>query len=135
MPVPTPWLGGLGPPFLLCRGRTTTVVTPLRCRVAYGRCVYSVYEDCVNAWLVVLVWIVGVRSVAQHTGEKPFQCRHCDYAAARKGQVTVHERTHTGERPYACKLCPMRFRVSSALLVHNRVHTGERPYKYVAASS
>ena len=69
--------------------------------------------------------------ILQHTGEKPFKCSHCDYTAARKGQVTVHERTHTGERPYACKFCPLRFAVSGALLVHSRRHTGERPYQYV----
>ena len=76
---------------------------------------------CARAWAV------------QHTGEKPFACRYCPYVAARKGQVTVHERIHTDERPYACDQCDMKFKVSSALLVHSRLHTGQRPYKYVEA--
>ncbi len=65
------------------------------------------------------------------TGKARFACAYCDYKAARRWQITVHERTHTDERPYPCPHCDMKFKASSARLVHLRLHTGERPFPYV----
>ncbi|XP_071500433.1 uncharacterized protein [Diadema antillarum] len=87
----------------------------------------------------------------KHTGEKPYKCSHCNYAAAdgstlkrhvmarhstirpfrcsqcqfscvdKKG-LTIHMRKHTGERPYTCDLCPYSAKRMGALTVHQRTH-------------
>ena len=48
------------------------------------------------------------------TGEKPFKCDLCDYAAIQKYQLTLHIRTHTGEKPFKCKKCHKQFASNSA---------------------
>ena len=40
-----------------------------------------------------------------HTGEKPFRCNVCVYAASTKGSLIKHQRTHTGEKPFKCRYC------------------------------
>jgi hypothetical protein len=38
-----------------------------------------------------------------HTGEKPYQCPHCAYAASRRGHLERHlERLHRDRLPFAC---------------------------------
>jgi hypothetical protein len=37
-----------------------------------------------------------------HSGERPYQCRFCDYRASQSGNMVAHERRHTGEKPYPC---------------------------------
>jgi hypothetical protein len=37
-----------------------------------------------------------------HSGERPYQCRFCDYRASQSGNMAAHERRHTGEKPYPC---------------------------------
>lgn len=45
-----------------------------------------------------------------HTGYKPYNCRTCGKAFARKAEIRDHERTHTGEKPYQCEYCGATFR-------------------------
>ncbi|XP_077564447.1 uncharacterized protein LOC144179897 [Haemaphysalis longicornis] len=64
-----------------------------------------------------------------HTGERPFQCSHCDKAFAEKRTLVAHLRIHTGERPFQCFHCGKAFAERSTLVTHLRIHTGERPFR------
>jgi len=62
-----------------------------------------------------------------HTGEKPYDCNICDYAAAVKGDLSAHMRTHTGEKPYACDHCDYAAARASHLARHIIYrHTGPK---------
>ena len=38
----------------------------------------------------------------KHTGERPFTCGDCGFAAHTADAMARHARTHTGERPHVC---------------------------------
>jgi krueppel-like factor 5 len=57
-----------------------------------------------------------------HTGEKPYQCTHCDMRFARRDELTRHERRHTGLRPFVCNLCDRQFTRSDHLSLHLQRH-------------
>ncbi|KAI2628757.1 hypothetical protein GGR54DRAFT_361535 [Hypoxylon sp. NC1633] len=65
-----------------------------------------------------------------HPTPKPFPCRTCSKAFARRSDLSRHERIHSGIRPHVCdfKDCARTFIQRSALTVHLRVHTGEKPH-------
>jgi hypothetical protein len=39
------------------------------------------------------------------SGDRPYQCRYCAYAAVTSSDRNKHEWLHTGERPYKCLQC------------------------------
>ena len=39
------------------------------------------------------------------SGDRPYQCRYCTYAAVTSSDRNKHEWLHTGERPYKCLQC------------------------------
>ena len=47
-------------------------------------------------------------NIRKHTGERPFECGKCDYAATQSGSLVVHMKTHTNERPFKCERCDWR---------------------------
>lgn len=63
-----------------------------------------------------------------HTEERPFQCRHCSYAAPLKVHLKRHvSNVHRGEQPYECDICHTRFTQQGSMAWHRKKHTGERP--------
>ncbi|KAH8855654.1 B-cell lymphoma/leukemia 11B [Schistosoma japonicum] len=57
-----------------------------------------------------------------HTGEKPYQCKLCNYACAQSSKLTRHMKTHgkDGKPRYLCKYCHTPFIVPSTLEKHMR---------------
>ncbi|KAJ7330631.1 PR domain zinc finger protein 14 [Desmophyllum pertusum] len=67
--------------------------------------------------------------IRQHSGEKPFKCRHCGKAFASHAAHDSHvRRTHTKEKPCICEFCGKAFAQSYELKFHMNMHTGEKPY-------
>lgn len=61
------------------------------------------YEGCDKMYATQSGRMLHVRYV--HTGEKPYQCEHCDSRFADNSTFKQHLRMHTGDRPYKCHLC------------------------------
>ncbi|XP_027272732.1 zinc finger protein 433-like isoform X2 [Cricetulus griseus] len=64
----------------------------------------------------------------KHTGKKPYECRHCGKAFFDRSSQKRHEQVHTGEKPYACNLCGKAFTRSCTLIIHGRIHAREKSY-------
>ena len=55
-----------------------------------------------------------------HSGEKLFDCKHCERKFRQKNNLKIHERVHTGEKPYICKNCGKQFSNYSKLKCHEK---------------
>ena len=61
-----------------------------------------------------------------HTGEKPFNCNFCEYAANRNAHLKEHIRSvHTKEKPYKCDQCKYRCALVGNIKKHEKkIHGG-----------
>nr|XP_036676218.1 zinc finger protein 236-like [Drosophila suzukii] len=65
----------------------------------------------------------------KHKTEGRFWCPTCAKFYVNKSSLTSHNRTHTGERPFNCAHCDSNFRQSGSLLKHVRdMHPQKYPY-------
>ncbi|XP_019639574.1 PREDICTED: zinc finger protein 808-like [Branchiostoma belcheri] len=83
--------------------------------------------DCGHTFRTVSLLRLHVRR--KHTGERPFQCPHCSYAALVSSHLERHILRHTGVRPYMCEDCGYMASTKDVLANHRRTHSGEKPYR------
>jgi KRAB domain-containing zinc finger protein len=55
-----------------------------------------------------------------HTGEKPYKCSQCKFAAAWNVQLKEHAKVHGMENTVACSHCDIVFRNQKALKMHEK---------------
>ena len=61
-----------------------------------------------------------------HSGEKPYQCSHCDKAFNETSALMRHMRNHTGEN-HTSVASVIRLSRTDYLKKHIMTHTGETP--------
>ena len=76
---------------------------------------------------------IGKQRMAQHIfqvhGDKPYECRYCNYKAVRSDYVLKHERTHTGIKLFKCNYCDHESAYRSSITAHERRHLSIKPFK------
>ena len=64
-----------------------------------------------------------------HTGEKPYECTHCEKALSNKNASLNRKSLHTGEKPYECTHCERALSNKKGLNCHMSTHSGDKPYQ------
>lgn len=60
--------------------------------------------------------------IISHVQMRRFTCERCDRSFASKQNLVEHSYLHSGEKPYECVHCNERFRHVSSLSLHYKFH-------------
>ena len=64
-----------------------------------------------------------------HSGEKPFNCKQCDYSSTTGSQLKRHTKTHSGNKPFKCTQCDYSRTRANSLKKHMFNHSGEKAFR------
>ena len=65
----------------------------------------------------------------RHTGEKSYQCKHCDNSFLHICALEIHEKLHTDERPYQCCTCNRVFSNKNNSFSHVVTYSEYKPFQ------
>ncbi|KAJ8405753.1 hypothetical protein AAFF_G00311900 [Aldrovandia affinis] len=65
-----------------------------------------------------------------HTGEKPYQCQHCEFRCADQSNLKTHIKSkHGTDLPYKCGHCPQAFPDDKELQKHTEIFQGHKTHQ------
>jgi len=69
--------------------------------------------------------------IRQHSGERPFKCKHCGKAFASHAAHDSHvRRTHAKDKPFSCDVCATTFQDAQELKYHMKTHKSKKILNY-----
>lgn len=72
-----------------------------------------------------------------HTGQRPYDCAHCDKKFKTSSQCRIHMKRHINYKPFECNVCSKTFLHFEIYRTHLRRHNNEKPFScgYVRKTS